>query len=88
MYPINVQIAPLSANTDITVATIDVPNLQILYSAILWFNGYILPISNIFGDDYVIGVRVISSGTTVKIIMRASATWTLKYWLRGVIFYR
>ncbi len=88
LYPINVLIGPLSANTDITVATIDVPNLQILYSAILRFNGYILPISNIFGDDYVIGVRVISSGTTVKIIMRSSANWTLKYSLCGVIFYR
>ena len=87
MYPFKITIGSFHANTDIEILNINIPDLNVFYMASVWFNGYPLPISDVYGSDYVIGYRVSTSGTNVKITIRSSAQWTMSYSISGVIFY-
>lgn len=87
MYPFKIRFGSFPANTDTEILNINIPDLKLFYTASVWFSGNLLPISDVYGSDYVIGCRVSTSGTNVKITIRSSAQWTTSYPISGVIFY-
>lgn len=87
MYPFKITIGSFPANTDTEILNINIPDLNVFYTASVSFHGYPLPISDVYGSDYVIGCRVLTSGTNVKITIRSSAQWSMSYPVSGVIFY-
>lgn len=87
MYPFKITFGSFPANTDTEILNINIPDLKLFYTASVWFNGYPLPISDVYGSDYVIGYHVLTSGTNVRITIRSSAQWTTSYRISGVIFY-
>lgn len=87
MYSFRIKIGSFSANVDTEILNIDLPDLSVFYTASVVFSGYPLPISSVYGSDYVIGYRALNSGTNVKITLKSSAAWTTSYWVSGVIFY-